>query len=173
MRPPSRQILSVEETFGRNGWHCELVEGRDVIRAVFSAHHTRVILHAQSFTELNALSVVAESPLHADGLHLAATLELLAHANKQLTLGSFELDLDRDQLVFRISNVFEREVYDKDIITSMIHCAVAELDRITPCAAIVLRTPEDLLEDLDLKRLLQRDDLMPPMPGEDYDEGFA
>ena len=30
MRPHSRQILVVEETFGRNGWHCELVEGRDV-----------------------------------------------------------------------------------------------------------------------------------------------
>jgi hypothetical protein len=170
MRPPSRQILSVEETFGRNGWHCELVDGRDVIRAVFSAHHTRIVLHAQSFTELNALSVVAESPLSADGPHLATVLELLAHANKQLTLGGFELDLDRDQLIFRISNVFEREVYDKDIVTSMVHCAVAELDRITPCAAIVLRTPEDLLEDLELKRLLQRDDLMPPVPGEEEDE---
>jgi hypothetical protein len=49
---------------------------------------------------------------------------------------------------------------------------VAELDRITPCAAIVLRTPEDLLEDLELKRLLQRDDLMPPMPGEEDDDEF-
>ena len=34
MRPHSRQILTVEETFGSNGWHCELVEGRDVLRAV-------------------------------------------------------------------------------------------------------------------------------------------
>ncbi|MEI7957208.1 MAG: hypothetical protein WCJ66_18750, partial [Verrucomicrobiota bacterium] len=30
MRPHSQQILSVEDAFGRNGWHCELVEGREV-----------------------------------------------------------------------------------------------------------------------------------------------
>src|SRR5512136_287509 len=62
MRPHSRQILTVEETFGANGWHCELVEGRDVLRAGFEAHHTRVDLIAQAYPQLNALSVVTESP---------------------------------------------------------------------------------------------------------------
>ena len=170
MRPPSRQILSVEETFGRNGWHCERVEGRDVIRAVFSAHHTRIVLHAQSFTELNALSVVAESPCPCHPPQLHSVLELLAHANKQLNLGGFEYDIDRGQLVFRITNVFERELYDRDIVTSMIHCAIAELDRISPCALIVARTADDILEDLDLKRLLQRDDLVPPVPGAEFED---
>ena len=63
MRPPSLQILSVETAFGNNGWHCELIEGKDVIRASFSAHHTRIQLHAQSYTPINALSVVGEAPL--------------------------------------------------------------------------------------------------------------
>ena len=51
MRPHSRQILSVEEAFGNNGWHGELVEGREVLRAGFEAHHTRVDLIAQAYPQ--------------------------------------------------------------------------------------------------------------------------
>lgn len=170
MRAHSRQFISVEESFGRNGWHCELVEGRDVLRAVFEAHHTRVDLIAQAHPQINALVVVAESPMKAAGGHLPALLELLARANKQLTLGGFEYDIDRAMLVFRITNLFERELFDSDIISSMVHCAIAELDRMTPYAAIVRDTPADLLDDLDLERLLAREDVIPPVPGGDTEE---
>ena len=170
MRSHSRQILTVEETFGQNGWHCELIEGREVIRAGFDAHHTRVDLIAQAYPQLNALSIVTESRLAVDEDHLAAILELLARANKQLTLGGFEYDLDREFLVFRITNLFEREKFDSDIISSMVHCGIAELDRITPYAAIVVATPDDLLEDLDLARLLMRQDVIPPVPGDEEEE---
>lgn len=172
MRPHSRQILSVEEAFGTNGWHCELVEGREVLRAGFEAHHTRVDLIAQAYPQLNALTVVSEAPLALSGPHLAAVLELLARANKQLTLGGFELDLDRGMLVFRITNLFERERFDADIISSMVHCAIAELDRITPYAAIVRGTRADLLPDLDLGRLLMREDVIPPVPGDEEEEEY-
>ncbi|MGL4399543.1 MAG: YbjN domain-containing protein [Luteolibacter sp.] len=170
MRSHSRQILTVEETFGQNGWHCELVDGRDVLRAGFDAHHTRIDLIAQAFPQLNALVVVSESPMPLDEEHLPPVLELLARANKQLTLGGFEYDLDREYLVFRTTNLFEREKYDSDIISSMVHCAIAELDRITPYVATVRDTPGDLLDDLDLARLLMREDLIPPVPGEEEEE---
>lgn len=172
MRPHSRQILTVEETFGRNGWHCELVDGRDVLRAGFEAHHTRVDLIAQAYLQLNALSVVGESPMEFDEDHLPVVLELLARANKQLTLGGFEYDLDRAMLVFRITNLFERERFDADIVSSMVHCVIAELDRIIPYAAIVRGTPADLLNDLDLQRLLMREDVIPPVPGEMEEEEY-
>ncbi len=172
MRPHSRQILTVEETFGANGWHCELVDGRDVLRAGFEAHHTRVDLVAQAHPQINALSVVAESPMAAGAAQLPALLELLARANKQLTLGGFEYDMDRAMLVFRITNLFERERFDPDIIRSMVHCAVAELDRIIPYAAIVRGTAADLLADLDLERLLMREDVLPPVPGEAEEEEY-
>jgi hypothetical protein len=170
MRPHSLQILSVEEAFGRQGWHCELIEGREVLRAGFDAHHTRVNLIAQAYPQLNALSIVSESALHLDEEHLPAVLELLARGNKQLTLGGFEYDLDREFLVFRITNLFEKEKYDPDIVSSMVHCAIAELDRIIPYAAVVRDTPADLLEDLDLERLLMRQDLIPPVPGDEEEE---
>lgn len=170
MRPYSRQILSVEEAFGQNGWHCELVEGRDVLRAGFEAHHTRVSLIAQAFPQLNALSIVSESSMSIDEDHLPKVLELLTRGNKQLTLGGFEYDLDREFLVFRVTNLFEREKFDADIIASMVHCAIAELDRITPYAAVIRDTPADLLDDLDVPRLLMREDLIPPVPGDEEEE---
>lgn len=170
MRPHCRQILSVEETFGANGWHCELVEGRDVLRAGFEAHHTRVDLIAQAYPQLNALSVVAESPMPVAGEHRAVVLELLMRANKPLTLGGFEYDLDRSMLVFRVTNLFERERFDSDIISSMVHCAIAELDRLIPYVGIVRNTPADLLEHLDLERLLAREDVLPPVPGDEEEE---
>lgn len=170
MRPHSRQILTVEECFGANGWHCELVENRDVLRASFDAHHTRVSLIAQAYPQLNALAVVSETSLTLDEDHLPAVLELLARANKQLTLGGFEYDLDREFLVFRITNLFERERYDADIISSMVHCAIAELDRMVPYAAVVKGTRAELLDDLDLNRLLLREDLIPPVPGYEEEE---
>ena len=170
MRPPSPQILSVEQAFGVNGWHCELVEGREVLRAGFDAHHTRINLVAQAYPQLNALSVISETPLQLDQDHLPIILELLARANKPLTLGAFEFDLDRQFLVFRLTNLFEREKFDSDIVSSLVHCAIAEMDRITPYVAMVRNTPDDLLDDLDLVELLQREDVLPPVPEQEEEE---
>jgi hypothetical protein len=167
MRPPSLQIQSVEDAFGRSGWHCELVEGKDVLRAIFSGHHTRIEMIAQAYPPMNALAIIGETPLPLDADHLPSGLELLARANKNLNLGGFEYDIDRQRLVFRITNLFDREKYDADIVTSMVHCTVAELDRLTPYAITVVKTPPDLLDDLDLQLLLMREDLIPPVPGED------
>ena len=148
--PPSLQLQSVAQAFGQQGWHCEPVEGREVLEAHFEAHHTHIQLHAQAFAQLNALSIVAECPLSCEPSHLKTALELMMRANKQLTLGSFEFDLDRQQLVFRITNLFDRERFDADIVSSMVHCAIAELDRIVPLLGVLMKTPSDLLSDLSL-----------------------
>lgn len=163
----SRQLHSVADAFGQQGWHCEPVEGREVLTMAFEAHHTRVHLHAQAFPNLNALAIVAESPMVFDDLRQSYALELIMRANKQLTLGNFEYDLDRQLIIFRITNLFDKEVYDSDIISSMVHCAIAELDRIVPLASVINRTGDDLLDDLSIPLLLEREDLLPPMP--DYD----
>jgi hypothetical protein len=56
------------------------------------------------------------------------------------------------------------------IVSSMVHCAIAELHRIRPYASIVRGTPADLIDDLDLERLLQREHVIPPVPGEEEEE---
>ena len=96
--------------------------------------------------------------------HEAYILELLARANKKITLGGLEYDLDRSQLMFRITNLFERDKFDIDIISSMVHATIAEVDRITPYAGVIQQTSEDLLDDLSIERLLMREDLIPPVP---------
>ena len=172
MHPPSLQLQSVIDAFGQQGWHSDQVEGREVVQTAFEAHHTQIDLTAQVFPQLNALAVVAETPMVFDRRRLPLALELLNRANKQLTLGGFEYDLDRQLLVFRITNIFEREKFDADIISSLVHCAIAELDRLTPLAAILKRTADDLLADLSLPLLLEREDLLPPTPepGEEEEE---
>ncbi len=69
-----------------------------------------------------------------------------------------------------MTNLFERERYDSDIISSMVHCAMAELDRIVPYVALVRSTAVDLLPDRDIRRLLMREDVIPPVPGDEEEE---
>ncbi len=166
----SRQLNSVIEAFGQQGWHCEPVEGREVVTAAFEAHHTHVHVHAQAFPNMNALSIVAESPMEFDDERMPYVLELMMRANKQLTLGSFEYDLDRSLIVFRVTNLFDKELYDADIISSMTHCAIAEMDRIVPLVSVINRTGDDLLEDISIPLLLEREDLLPPVPEFDGEE---
>lgn len=167
MRKPSSQILSVQEAFEGQDWHAEMIEGQDVLRMVFAGYHTKMEVFAQTFSAIQALVVVGEvaCPLREETVGLV--LELLARANKRLTLGGFELDLDRRRLLFRITNVFERERFAADICCSMVHSAVVELDRLVPYVMTVVQTPDDLLDDLDLVRLLQREDLIPPVEGDE------
>jgi hypothetical protein len=167
MRPPSLQTQSVSDAFNEQGWQHEIIEGREVISTVFEAHHTRVQVFAQTFTQLNALSIVGETAMPMDEEKIPYLLELLHRANKQMNLGGLEYDLDRQRVVFRITNIFEREKFDADIISTMTHCTIAEVDRITPYCAIIQQTPEDLIDDLNIERLLLRQDLIPPMPGDE------
>jgi hypothetical protein len=138
-----------------------------VISTVFEAHHTRVQVFAQTFTQLNALSIVGETAMPMDEDKIPYLLELLHRANKQMNLGGLEYDLDRQRVVFRITNIFEREKFDADIISTMTHCTIAEVDRITPYCAMIQQTPEDLIDDLNIERLLLRQDLIPPVPGDE------
>jgi hypothetical protein len=160
----SRQLHSVIDAFGKQGWHCEPVENREVVTSAFEAHHTHIHVHAQAFPNLNALAVVSESPMTFDEERMALALELIMRANKQLTLGNFEYDFDRNLVVFRITNLFDKEVYDADIISSMVHCTIA-------LAGVINRTSDDLLDDLSIPLLLEREDLLPPVPeGADGEE---
>lgn len=170
--PPSLQFNSVIEAFGRNGWHHDVIEGREVLQTQFEAHHTRIHVLAQAFTNINALAIVGETPMAPPASHLSSFLELIMRANKQLTIGGFEYDFDRQLLVFRNTNLFDREKYDADIITSMVHSIIAELDRMAPLANVLLQTRGDLLEDLSIEMLLLREDLLPPVPDEDGDYDF-
>ena len=167
MRPPSLQTQSVSDAFNQQDWQHEIIEGREVITTAFDAHHTRVQLFAQAFTQLNALSVVGETAMPMDELKLPYLLELLHRANKQMNLGGLEYDLDRQRVVFRITNIFEKEKYDADIISTMVHCTIAEVDRITPYCAIIQQTADDLIDDLNIERLLLREDLIPPVPDDE------
>jgi hypothetical protein len=162
----SALFTALQETFSRAGWQCRPVEGEgfEVVEAEFEAHHTKVCLHAQVFADLHTVSVVAEAPLQDSNpspVLLGRLAELLMRANKELSLGAFEMDWDEAKVLFRLSNIFAPEHYTGEIIGGLVHTTVVEMDRITPCVSIVEKAVPGELERLDLAALLAREDLLP------------
>lgn len=161
----SELYSTVLATFHEADWAYTEVEGREVIRAGFEAHHTRVELHIQVFEPLAAVSVVSESPRRAaDPLRRERLAELIMRVNQTLTLGNFEMDWDAGRLLFRVTNLFSTPQGDASVIQGLIHTTVGEMDRIAPLEAIVLQAEGSALAALDIAALLQREDLLPQIP---------
>lgn len=160
---PTPLMESVTLAFARRGWHCEPVPGREVVESVFEAHHTRVRVHAQVFAEIRAVSVVGYAAAEVPAARAGLIAEALMRLNQTLTLGNLEMDYDAGRVFFRITNVFSTDAGDAGIVASMVHAAVAEIDRLTPFLAILLRMKPDELSRLNLRLFLQREDLLPPV----------
>ena len=152
--------------FKEMGWHYHEVPEHNVIECNFEAHHTKVPLHMQVFGDTHIVSVVANATLQVPSTHRLPVCELLMRVNKELNLGNFELEWDSGQVMFRITNVFPPHRHDSRILASMVHSAVAEMDRLTPFLGEIIRTPKGELLLLKVADLLKREDLLPPVPDE-------
>lgn len=155
---------AVLNAFKSMGWEYHVVPEAEVVETWFEAHHTKVLLHAQSYAEAGILSVVANSSFPVPESHRVAACELLMRTNKELNLGNFEIDWDSGQVMFRVTNVFGQHRHDERIIASLVHAAVAEMDRITPFLSEVCRSTVGALPMLDIPALMRRDDLLPHVP---------
>ena len=51
----SALFQTVKSAFNEDGWGFSEIPDREVIQAGFEAHHTRVNLHVQAFSELSAV----------------------------------------------------------------------------------------------------------------------
>lgn len=161
----SELYSTVLAVFSEEGWSYTEVAGREVLRAGFEALHTRVDLHVQAFPTLPAVSVVAESSRVCSGPAQRERLaELAMRVNQTLTVGNFELDWEAGRLFFRVTNLFPTPQGDRGIIRGLVHTAIGEMDRIAPLEAILLQAEGPALAAIDVPALLQRDDLLPPIP---------
>jgi hypothetical protein len=152
---------TVMEAFKSMGWQYRVVAGQEVIECAFEAHHTKVLLHAQSHPSAGVVTIVATSSLHAQHSHLRAVSELIMRTNKQLNVGAFEFDWDSGQVLFRVSNVFAEGTANARIIAGLAHSAVAEMDRLTPFLSELLRVSTLELPVFSISELLARQDLLP------------
>lgn len=157
-------LKTIRQAFSDRGWHCRAVEGRDVVEAEFDAHHTRVRIHAQAFGEIRAVSIVGYASATVPAARCGLIAEALMRLNQQLTLGNFEMDYDAGRVFYRATNVFDSDWGSAAIIASLIHSAVAEIDRLTPFLTLLLRMTPEELGTLNLKLFLMREDLLPPVP---------
>jgi hypothetical protein len=155
---------AVLTAFKNMGWQYRAIEGLEVVESGFEAHHSKVFLHAQTHAEAGIVSVVSHSSFTAPKTHLKAVSELLMRNNKELNLGNFEADWDSGQVVFRIASVFPANRHDERILASLIHTAVAEMDRLTPYLAEICRLGTGELLLLSVPELMAREDLLPDVP---------
>lgn len=163
--PHSELFSTILAAFRSAGWNYAEVEGREVIRAGFEAHHTRVELHVQAFERLATVSVVAESPeMTEDPTKRERLAELAMRVNQTLTVGNFELNWDDGRMYFRCTNLFPDPQGNAEIIQGMVHNTVGEMDRMAPSVAILHRTEGPDLAGLSIEALLEQDDLIPEVP---------
>ncbi|MDI1313909.1 YbjN domain-containing protein [Prosthecobacter sp.] len=151
-------------TFKEMGWLYREIPDHSVIEADFEAHHTKIPLHVQIFGETHIITVVSNSTQQVPATHRLQVCELLMRTNKDLNLGNFELEWESGQVMFRVTNVFPPNRHDSRIIASLVHSAVAELDRLTPFLGEIIRTPKGELLLLKVADLMKREDLLPPVP---------
>ncbi len=159
------QVLN---TFTQNEWSYEPVEDADVLEASFQAECTVVDIHVQVFPEIQAVSVVSQSPTTTEDPDQRVKMaELMMRVNNLLTIGNFEMLWDEGQSMFRVTNLFtEPDGYDHQIVTRMVESTVVEMDRMAPLLEVITQSsPEDLVA-LDVEQLMTRDDLLPDV-GED------
>jgi len=93
--------------------------------------------------------------------------ELTMRVNQTLTVGNFEMDWEAGRLMFRLSNIFSTPEGDLSIIQGLIHNTVGEMDRIAPLEGMIFQSDGPALAALNLKALMQRDDLLPPVEADD------
>ncbi len=154
---------TVMEAFKSMGWQYRVVPGQEVVECAFEAHHTKVILHAQSHSEASIVTIVASSSLLAPPSHFRAVAELVMRTNKELNVGGFEFDWDSGQVMFRVSNVFAKLRADPRIIAGLAHTSVAEMDRLTPFLIELIRVSTLELPVFSVRDLLARQDLLPAL----------
>jgi hypothetical protein len=151
---------AVVAVFKQMNWEFRPVPGMEVIESGFEAHHTKIFVVAQTHAEAGIVTVVSHASFNVPTTHLRAACELLMRTNKQLNLGNLELDWDSGQVMFRIASVFaEGAAIERKVIASLVHTAVAEMDRLTPYLSELARLGTGELLLLSVPELMQRGDL--------------
>lgn len=160
---------AIQASFSAKDWAFEVVPEQNVLQLSFEAHHTRITVHAQAFPPINGLHVVATSPFQFEPHHLLPLCELLMRTSQSLTIGNFEMVWDQRQVLFRATNLFDEKMdpFPQQIVQSLVYAAVAEMDRLTPLLAEIHKCPPEALPSLDIPRLMQREDWLPPVSIED------
>lgn len=153
--------IKIKEAFNSASWEFREIEDKKVIEAEFEAHHAKVPLHAQSFEELMAISVVSRLSFSILPKSMRSALDALMRTNITLNLGNFEANPVNGEVYFRITNVFPDYNFNPDIVTSLVRVAIVEMDRVTPFLSELNKNPNQ-----PIAQLLERKDLLPEFENE-------
>jgi hypothetical protein len=161
--PLYQQVL---KTFRTQKWAFREVKEQLVVESEFEAFQSKILLHVQVYPNTWVASVVAQVPREVPRSHRLAVCELIMRTNQELNVGNFELMWDEGKVLFRLTNLFAKDGHCEDLITGMIHTAVAEADRFIGFLAEVVNCPKLELAFLKIPQLMRREDLLPQPPAE-------
>ena len=153
--------IKIKEAFNSASWEFREIPDKRVIEAEFEAHHAKVPLHAQSFEELMAISVVSRLSFSILPKSMRSALDALMRTNITLNLGNFEANPVNGEVYFRITNVFPDYNFNPEIVTSLVRVAIVEMDRVTPFLSELNKNPNQ-----PIAQLLERKDLLPEFENE-------
>ena len=153
--------IKIKEAFNSASWEFREIPDKKVIEAEFEAHHAKVPLHAQSFEELMAISVVSRLSFSILPKSMRSALDALMRTNITLNLGNFEANPVNGEVYFRITNVFPDYNFNPEIVTSLVRVAIVEMDRVTPFLSELNKNPNQ-----PIAQLLERKDLLPEFENE-------
>ena len=153
--------IKIKEAFNSASWEFREIPDKKVIEAEFEAHHAKVPLHAQSFEELMAISVVSRLSFSILPKSMRSALDALMRTNITLNLGNFEANPVSGEVYFRITNVFPDYNFNPEIVTSLVRVAIVEMDRVTPFLSELNKNPNQ-----PIAQLLERKDLLPEFENE-------
>ena len=153
--------IKIKEAFNSASWEFREIPDKRVIEAEFEAHHAKVPLHAQSFEELMAISVVSRLSFSILPKSMRSALDALMRTNITLNLGNFEANPVNGEVYFRITNVFPDYNFNPEIVTSLVRVAIVEMDRVTPFLSELNKNPNQ-----PIAQLLERKDLLPELENE-------
>lgn len=157
-------LEEVQAAFTAKAWAFERIPDQDVLQSSFEAHHTRVVVHVQTFEPIRGLHVVATSPFSFESYQLLKLSELLMRTSQELTVGNLEMRWDERQVLFRATQLFDpQSPCSHRIVHALVHAAVAEMDRLTPLLAEIQKSDRASILALDVRRLMQREDWLPPV----------
>lgn len=137
-------------------------EENNVIETSIQTDITKIHLHLQAFEDIHAVNLISENIVTYKPDRFDLIFELLMRANQTITFGSYESDPDQFIIYFKQSNIFPilevTEIFSdkiRDIISSLVHSNICEMERITPIIKIINDTDYVELRKLKIAELWQ------------------
>jgi hypothetical protein len=142
---------TVLDTFKKNGWNFQAVEGQPFLNAHFSGCHGTFRLTLAVDEPDDLVQIFGFVPLLVPPHMLPAISELCIRLSWNLKLGRFELDHARGQLRFHLSSAYRPGDLSENVVGRLVGLSLLMVDQHFPAFVAVLyvgQSPQQAAEQV-------------------------